>query len=130
MSDIKDSIESNIEARKEDIKEMKIQYALSSKLYDQGTGIDIRIRSKDLFINKKNGDAYIRLDEGEDTTNSRQGKNIVCYVKIKSEKRYFRESEEFYEKFAPATCVFNLETNETMIVRNDSDWFTKNKATF
>jgi hypothetical protein len=54
------------------------------------------------YRHKKSGEIYIKLAEGTDCTNSRDGTPVVIYSKaIHGEPVHVRETAEFYEKFIP-----------------------------
>jgi hypothetical protein len=54
------------------------------------------------YRNKKSGEIYIKLAEGTDCTNSRDGTPVVIYSKaIHGEPVRVREAVEFHEKFIP-----------------------------
>jgi hypothetical protein len=54
------------------------------------------------YRHKKSGNIYIKLAEGIDCTNSRDGTPVVIYSKaIHGEPIYTREAVEFHEKFIP-----------------------------
>lgn len=52
------------------------------------------------YKNKKNGQAYIRLANGIDATNSRDGLPVIVYCpKDNGNSIFVRDEKEFYEKF-------------------------------
>ena len=52
------------------------------------------------YRNKKTGDVYIRLANGIDATNSRDGLAVIVYCQEDNGNSVFvRDEKEFYEKF-------------------------------
>ena len=96
-------------------RELLCRYALSAKLDESnvGAGVEVRIESKELYMNKETGKIYVWLDAGIETASNRP---MVYYIGVDDEKRYFRFSSDFYKKFVPATCIFNTETKEYTVV--------------
>jgi hypothetical protein len=57
--------------------------------------------SEDIWRNNKSGVEYIVAFNAIDTTNVRQGLNVVVYMNLKDDNSeiYVRETSEFEEKF-------------------------------
>jgi hypothetical protein len=62
--------------------------------------LSLRVKTEIFYLNKKNGKLYKILHCATDTTNSRDGIEVVVYCPADNEGViYVREANEFYQKF-------------------------------